>query len=138
MDCSPQGSSVCGILQVRILEWVAIPSSRGSSPSRGQTCLTYVSCLAGRLSTPESGFCVQHGTGPRSSFCLRPVVILLSSACIHSPRSPGSWLGCVPSHLDPVVGAKHPVSTQLWAALFISQPYLLGICILKSPALVEM
>ena len=32
MDCSPPGSSVHGILQARILEWVAISSSRGSSP----------------------------------------------------------------------------------------------------------
>ena len=31
MDCSPPGSSVHGILQIRILEWVAIPFSRGSS-----------------------------------------------------------------------------------------------------------
>ena len=31
MDCSPPGSSVQGILQARILEWVAIPFSRGSS-----------------------------------------------------------------------------------------------------------
>ena len=31
MDCSPLASSVRGILQARILEWVAIPSFRGSS-----------------------------------------------------------------------------------------------------------
>ena len=31
MDCSPQGSSVHEILQARILEWVPMPSSRGSS-----------------------------------------------------------------------------------------------------------
>ena len=31
MDCSPPGSSVHGILQARILEWIAIPFSRGSS-----------------------------------------------------------------------------------------------------------
>ena len=31
MDCSPPGSSVHGILQARILEWVAIPFSRGTS-----------------------------------------------------------------------------------------------------------
>ena len=31
MDCSLPGSSVCGILQARILEWVAMPFSRGSS-----------------------------------------------------------------------------------------------------------
>ena len=43
-DCSPQGSSVHGILQARILEWVAGPSSRGSSQPRGQTCIPYISC----------------------------------------------------------------------------------------------
>ena len=37
MDCSPPGSPVYGILQARILEWVAMPSSRGSSQPRGQT-----------------------------------------------------------------------------------------------------
>ena len=34
MDCSPPGSSVHGILQARILEWVAISISRGSSKLR--------------------------------------------------------------------------------------------------------
>ena len=34
MNCSPPGSSVDGILQARILEWVAVPSSRGSSRPR--------------------------------------------------------------------------------------------------------
>ena len=33
-DCSPPGSSVHGILQARILEWVAMPSSRGSFQPR--------------------------------------------------------------------------------------------------------
>ena len=42
MDCSLPGSSIHGILQARILEWVVMPSSRGSSQPRDQTC---VSCL---------------------------------------------------------------------------------------------
>ena len=37
VDCSPPGSSVHGILQARILEWIAISSSRGSSPPRDGT-----------------------------------------------------------------------------------------------------
>ena len=41
LDCSPPGSSVHGILQARILEWVAMPSSRGSSPPRDQTCISF-------------------------------------------------------------------------------------------------
>ena len=37
MDCSPPGPSVHGILQARVLEWVAMPSSRGSFQLRDQT-----------------------------------------------------------------------------------------------------
>ena len=45
VDCSPPGSSVHGILQARILEWVVISFSRGSSQPRDRT---RVSCFAGR------------------------------------------------------------------------------------------
>ena len=38
----PSGSSVHGILQARILEWVAVPSSRGSSGPRDQTRESYI------------------------------------------------------------------------------------------------
>ena len=48
MDCSPAGSSVHRILQARILEWAAIPSSRGSSQPRDQT---QVSCIVGGFFT---------------------------------------------------------------------------------------
>ena len=41
MDSSLPGSSVHGILQARILEWVAIPFSRGSSQPRSQTGLLH-------------------------------------------------------------------------------------------------
>ena len=40
-DCSPPGSSLCGILQARILEQVAIPFSRRTSWSRDQTQVSY-------------------------------------------------------------------------------------------------
>ena len=42
-DHSPPGSSVHDILQANILEWVAMPSSRGSSRPRDHTCLFHVS-----------------------------------------------------------------------------------------------
>ena len=48
MDYSPPGSSVHGILQARILEWVAFPSPGESSQPRDQT---QVSCIAGRFFT---------------------------------------------------------------------------------------
>ena len=48
MDCSPPGSSVHGIFQARVLEWVAIVFSRGSSQPRNRT---QVSRIVGRLFT---------------------------------------------------------------------------------------
>ena len=48
MDCSLQGFSVHGIFQARVLEWVAIPFSRGSSWPRDWT---WVSCIVGRRFT---------------------------------------------------------------------------------------
>ena len=41
MDCSPAGSSVNGIFQARILEWVAMSFSRGSSRPRDQTWVSH-------------------------------------------------------------------------------------------------
>ena len=48
MDCIPLGSSIHGIFQARVLEWVAISFSRGSSQPRDWT---WVSCIAGRFFT---------------------------------------------------------------------------------------
>ena len=44
MGCSPPGSSFQGILPARILDWVVMPSSRGSSWPRDQIPVSYVSC----------------------------------------------------------------------------------------------
>ena len=49
MDCSPPGSSVHGISQARVLEWVDTPSSRKSSWPRDGTRASCVSCIAGGL-----------------------------------------------------------------------------------------
>ena len=49
LDCSPPGSSVHGILQTRILEWVAMPSSRGSSWPRDQTLISSPELAVGYL-----------------------------------------------------------------------------------------
>ena len=45
MDCKPPGSSVHGIFQARILEWVAISSSRESSQPGDQIHISCVSCI---------------------------------------------------------------------------------------------
>ena len=54
IDCSLQGSSVHGILEARILGWVAMPFSRGSSWPRDWTYVSYVSLYCRQVLFPLS------------------------------------------------------------------------------------
>ena len=63
MGCSPQGSSVHGILQARLLEWFAITFSRGSSQLRDRTWISWVSLIAGRYFTIWATR--EHGRGEK-------------------------------------------------------------------------
>ena len=65
MDCSPPSSSVCGISQARILKWVAISFSRGSSWTRDQNCVSWVFFI-GRSSL----YCLSHWGSPRMDICI--------------------------------------------------------------------
>ena len=91
MDCNLPGSSVHGIFQARILEWVAISFSRGSSRPRDRT---QVSCLVGRRFTiwarPSLG--AYSNSCPLSHWC-HPTI--LSSVtpffCLQSFPAAGSF-----------------------------------------------
>ena len=74
LDCSPPGSSVHGISQARILEWVAISFSKGSSPPRDQT---RVSCI-GRWILHHQATREAHGTMYLSKF-VKSVTITIST-----------------------------------------------------------
>ena len=63
---NPLGSSIHGVLQARILEWVAMPSSRGSSQARDWTCIFYISCIFTTSATWEAR------AGVPGSRCLAP------------------------------------------------------------------
>ena len=60
MDCSLPGSSIHGIFQARILEWVAISFARASSRPRDWTCVSCISCIGRwvlyQVSLIERGF----------------------------------------------------------------------------------
>ena len=57
MDCSPPVSSVRGILQARILEWVAVPLLQGMFLTQGSnSCLSHVSALAGGFFTTSTTY----------------------------------------------------------------------------------
>ena len=60
MDCSPPGSSIHGILQARILEWVAILFSRGSSQPRDRTQVSHIAGGCRRIL-----YHLSHHGGPR-------------------------------------------------------------------------
>ena len=51
INCIPPGSSVPGIFQAWILEWLAIPFSRGSSKTRDWTHISYISCTTWEAQT---------------------------------------------------------------------------------------
>ena len=55
MDCHPRDSSVRGIFQPRILEWVSISFSRGSSQPRGQIWVSCISLAGGFFTTVPPG-----------------------------------------------------------------------------------
>ena len=80
MGCSPPGSSVHGIFQARIPEWVAISFSRGFSPPRGRACVSRVSC-----------------TGRQSLHCGATWEALLWARCSQVPARPPCKCSSSPS-----------------------------------------
>ena len=66
LDCSLPGFSICGIFQARILEWIAISFSRGSSWPR---YWTQVSWIAGRLFTVWATKKEENGPQSRQDMC---------------------------------------------------------------------
>ena len=83
IDCSPPGSSVHGILQARILEWVAMPSSRGASPPQGSNpCLLPSVSGISRQANP----CLLpsvSGISRQANLCLLPSVSGISRQALY-------------------------------------------------------
>ena len=77
MDYSPPGSSVHGVLQTRILEWVAIPFSRGSSRPRDRTSVSCIFCMGRWVDSlplvPTEKLSMIYSSGKKENFPSRPV-----------------------------------------------------------------
>ena len=102
MDCSLPGFSVHGILQARILEWLAMPSSRGSSWHRYQTHVSCVSYTASRFLTTEllgkpleSYGRSQKKMAPNSSQFGTHISLQSGLAAPKKATSPSPWLWAV-------------------------------------------
>ena len=81
MDCSPPDSTVHGISQARVLEWVAFPFSRGLSQPRDQT---QVSCIAGRFFSIWASSEAQFFLKGRSKQWPPPPVATIMDQSVHS------------------------------------------------------
>ena len=110
MDCIPPGSSVHGISQARMLEWVAISFSRGCSWPRDQTPISCIAC----------GFSTTEPPGKLSShFC--SLTHLLLSLCFPPPGIPSSdllTLYCI-CPLRPISNAS-----PLWCFSWLPGPWV--------------
>ena len=82
VDCGPPGSSVHGISQARILEWVAISFTRGSSWPRGRTL---VSCTVGFIL-----YCWATREAPRQT---HTYIHTCSSICMYNTDRCRKWVG---------------------------------------------
>ena len=96
MDCSLPVSSLHGIFQASILEWVAMPSSRGSSRPRDRTGVSCVSCIVSGYSLPLS----HQGSPYSTSMCPDTMHSFRFSVYVTSSQSsPASQPSPAPSYL---------------------------------------
>ena len=96
MHCSPPGSSVRGISQARILEWVATPSSRGPSQPRDQTRASGLPALAGGFFTTSITLGLPGGSAGKESACNARD----PGSIPGSGRSPGEGIGYLFQYSD--------------------------------------
>ena len=123
MDCTLPGSSVHGISQARILQWVAIPFSRGSSGPRDQT---QVSHTAGRFSSVQFSHSVMSDSlRPHESQHARPPCPLPPPGVYSNPRPLSRW--CHPAISSSVVPfSSCPQSLPASGSFPISQLFSWG------------
>ena len=103
IDCSPPGSSVRGIFQAQILEWVAISFSRGSSRPRDWTCVSYIPCTGRRIlyqcttwddpgTIQESWFLLSSGNQNQIwQWARRPEGFLIAQSVKSLPEMQETW-----------------------------------------------
>ena len=129
MDCSLPGFSVHGISQARILEWVAISFSRGSSWPRDWTCMSWVLSLGRWIlyhcATWESWFNIHQVKGEMATHCEN------SNPAI---RNKWKWLVKAATTDVHLVG-REPRCVYTTCLLFLSVHYhsLLQLLLLPAP-----
>ena len=115
MDCN-HGSSVHGILQARILEWVAMPSSRRSSQHRDWTQVSCVSCIGRRI--------LYHWATRKACLLFKPPVCDV----YHQPEQINTWCELSVLRLSqhkikgPALLIQEHFITFLWTSAWLIHP----------------
>ena len=139
MDCSPPGSSVHGVLQARILEWVAVALSRASCQPKDQTQISHIAggffTIWATREPPLPSYCsnfflswsavLQLSPVPLCSFSLKPTLIIIcisimSSKLLHPKSLMVSMMPNLSSSLKPQL--PWPLST-IWHRWWLSRPW---------------
>ena len=90
MDCSPPSSSIHGILQARILEWVAISFSRGSFQPRDRTHVSHIAGRGFNLCTAREALKYKNTVSQKTSYRDTELQIqVLTSKISREKRKPG-------------------------------------------------
>ena len=90
VDCSPPSSSIHGILQARILEWVAISFSRGSSQPRDRTQVSHIAGRRFNLCTTGEALKYKNTVSQKTSYRDTELQIqVLTSKILKEERKPG-------------------------------------------------
>ena len=117
MDCSSPGSTVSGILQSRILEWTAIPFSRGSSWPRDRA---WVSCTSSLLFELQGSWCqVKFPNITPYSSCCASLVTQTVKASAYNEGDPGLIFG---SGRSPGEGNGNRFQTLAWKIPWTKEP----------------
>ena len=128
MDCSPPGSSVHGILQARILEWVAIPLSRESSQPRNQTQVSYIAGVFTVWATEKPVWCDRQQFVPNDTsqnVCSDDNFLISEvneSSIMKDGREGLGWNCCWVLVLP--VKWYSVIRKRTWISLFLSSCYL--------------
>ena len=118
MGYSPPGSSVHGISQARMLEWVAMPSSRGSSQPSDHPASLMPPTLAGGFLTTSATW---EAWGPASLYLWEVTLARGGGACISERRCSNS--GCPPLCLH--LWSEGVISDQITDAQYLEDRVLL-------------
>ena len=122
VDCSPPNSSIHGILQARILEWVATSFSRVSSRLGERTQVSHIAGRCFNLCATREALCIRHLMGQPlycsavDAGCGKRQAMVMAPPPMHDSAVSPCFLGCLAflhRHFPPQSPSSHPLDPSL-------------------------